>query len=188
MQVHEPIWKWRTQKDKELQHHDLRDAISISMLSSSAEKFSLPKLAHISLRFSAFFIVSFDAEYSKLGNKPLHHRTCDRWWLKAGEQMHSIKCHFHGTRLFDANIWTEVKHFWDPQPWKQQKVKRLERKSNSTEFHYLMQLMLVAKFNYSNSRRRVKESGRQVSNQPDSNLGKHECILLRTETSTPALS
>lgn len=46
--------------------------------------------------------------------------------------------------------------------------------------------MSVEQFNYSDSVRRVEESGRKVGNQPDSSLGKHECILLLAEASTPA--
>lgn len=152
MQVHEPIWKWCAQKDKERHHHDSA-MCNFRFLCCSGKKFQ----THFYANLSTFCVVEWktykfknwkpnnNAAASKHISRGLNSLDSTRWC----KQMHLIKLYFHEFRL--AIRLREQKSFLS-RPTKSD----FER--NSISFYYLMQLMPITHFNYSGFfGRRVKD-------------------------------
>lgn len=94
MQVHEPIWKWRAQRDKERHRHDFALCSFQFLCNSNSGRKKKTAKTHFYAKLFTFCWVE-NIKTPKHQNSSLEVSTSSRW----GKQMHLIKCHFHEFRF-----------------------------------------------------------------------------------------
>lgn len=146
MQVHEPIWKWRTQRTKN----------SIITIPRCNFDFYAP-LSVENIQTHSYAISSLAGEKSQLRGKhaTVSTTTTSLNGVKGMEkQMRLIKCHFHEFLHKQASVNTQTRDGNVQQTFRYRVETATEQGRSHFDrnwiFYYLMQLLPIAHFNYSN--------------------------------------